>query len=455
MFYTMDFAAVDYEAFWQFSNILDFKTLISCAQDITMLISGEGRKNKVHLRKSMVTIVLIMILIFSISSTGAFVAQAGKTDPTIGKFLEIDFAGSDDGVATSNCYVTATKDSGQVFTFEVFENLTYSEKVGAGTVLLEAIPDNGWEFQRWISDDVETTPFGNNFAYYKTEKLGVVGAVFTRDTYTVTAVVAGAASNGTILIDNDSTGVIDVEEITGGYIVTVNSGANITFELKEFVGNHVSAIQADGAFEPYAQSYTFANVQSSHSLTVYFSTDGQAYIPAGSNVVVYLGDNVSLNFTSTSGGTAVQENILGQLDPIVQSSSLILWNIGLVVEFPFGAVTITLPYTLDATHPEITSIFTSENVDALYSDINGDGEVNGDDVSDVANMIKTLVGQQIYDPLYDIDRNTILDQNDVHMVNDNKGAIIEELEFDPIYDSNGSLIGYLIYTGHFSIFRGR
>lgn len=411
------------------------------------------------LRKSIVALLLVLILVFSMSSTGVFIAQAGKTGPTIGKFLEIDFTGSSDGVAASDCSVTATKDSGQVFTFKVFENLTYSEKVGAGTLLLEAKPDDGWEFEGWItddSDDVELTPFGENFLYYKTEKLGSVGAVFLRDTFTIKAVVAEAASNGTISIDEDSTGVRDSTEIAYGYIVTANSGANITFNFNEDPGNHTSAIQVDYAFEPYAQSYTFTNVQSSHNLTVYFSTDGQAYIPQGSNVAVYLGDNVCLNFTSTGGGTATQENILEQLNATVQPSSLILWNIGLVVEVPLtDNVTITLPYTLDENHPNITAIFTSDSVDALYSDVNGDGKVNGDDVSDVANIIKTLVGQQIYDPLYDIDRNGILDQNDVHMVNDNKGAIVEELQFDPIYDSNGILIGYLVYTGHFSIFRGR
>jgi hypothetical protein len=413
----------------------------------------------VLLRKSIVALLLVLILVFSMSSTGVFIAQAGKTDPTIGKFLEIDFTGSDDGVAASDCYVTATKDSGQVFTFKVFENLTYSEKVGAGTLLLEAKPDDGWEFEGWItddSDDIELTPFGENFLYYKTEKLGSVGAVFVRDAYTIKAVVAEAASNGTISIDEDSTGIRDLTEIAYGYIVTAYSGANITFNFNANIGNHVSAIQVDYAFEPYAQSYTFTNVQNSHNLTVYFSTDGQAYIPPGSNVVVYLGDNVSLSFISTGEGTATQENVTKQLEPIVQNSSLILWNIGLVVEVPLtDNVTITLPYTLDENHTAVTSIFTSDSVDALYSDVNGDGKVDGDDVSDVANMIKTLVGQQIYDPFYDIDRNGILDQHDVHTVNDNKGAIIEELEFYPIYDSNGILIGYLIYTGHFSIFRGR
>ena len=429
-----------------------------------MLIIYEGRPEKVLLRESIVAVFLIFVLVFSMSSTGAFVAQAGKTGPTIGKFLEIDFTGSDDGVSASDCNVTATKDSGQVFTFEVFENLTYSERVGAGTVLLEAIPDDGWKFGGWTTDNVdESTPFGNNFAYYKTEKLGVVGAVFVRDAYTITAQVF-EESQGNGHIETTVNGEplrIDTSET-----LDVQAGETPTFNFVIDSANyHISVIQVENLnqaenninFYPSASSYTFNPVSNNFVLTVYFSPDGQAIIPNGaSGVDISLGNAVSLNFGSVDGGgTAIQENIIGDLDPRVQPSSLILWNVGLIVGFSFDTVTITLQYTIDSTHPAITHIFTSNSVDALYSDVNGDGKVNGDDVSDVANMIKTLVGQQIYDPLYDIDRNTILDQHDVHMVNHNKGAIIEELEFDPIYDTNDILIGYLIYTGHLSIFRGR
>jgi hypothetical protein len=363
-----------------------------------------------------------------------------QADPIgVGKFLTVEIVGQGN--------VTATKvNSGEVWHYNNTDPAT-EYKLGAGTVSLQAFAAPGWIFSHWEGDLTGTA----NPVDYKSKKYGYVTAVFITTSFTITALRAPEALNGTITTYGDGVAT----PITGGWNVTIEYGGNQTFSFHPFEDNHVSSIVVDDTFEPYAENYTFTNVQSSHNLTVYFSPDGQAYIPAGSNVAVYLGDNVGLNFTSTFGGTATQENILEQLNATVQPSSLILWNIGLVVEVPLtDNVTITLPYTIDETHPNITSIFTSDSVDALYSDVNGDGKVDGDDVSDVANMIKTLVGQQIYDPLYDIDRNTILDQNDVHMINDNKGAIIEELEFDPIY-SNGVLIGYLIYTGHFSIFRGR
>jgi hypothetical protein len=60
-----------------------------------------------------------------------------------------------------------------------------------------------------------------------------------------------------------------------------------------------------------------------------------------------------------------------------------------------------------------------------------------------------LVPKGIYDPNYDINRDGVLDQNDVHTVNENKGAIITEVNF--------WVEGNILYieTDHFSIFRGR
>lgn len=89
-------------------------------------------------------------------------------------------------------------------------------------------------------------------------------------------------------------------------------------------------------------------------------------------------------------------------------------------------------------------------MDALCSDVNGDGVVNGDDVSDVAIGIKTTVSNGAeYNPQFDINRDGELTEDDVHLVNQYKGTTLQSLTF--------SLVGntLLIQTDHFSVFRCR
>ncbi|MFW9831265.1 MAG: dockerin type I domain-containing protein, partial [Candidatus Thorarchaeota archaeon] len=274
------------------------------------------------------------------------------------------------------------------------------------------------------------------------EKYGYIIAVFQKVIFTITALVAQDAPNGTIETYGDGTAT----PVNGGLIVSVGIGGSQTFNFSPFADNHVSAIQVDGTFIKYNLTYTFTNVQADHTLTVYFSTDGQAYVPIGSNVPVYLGDNVGLNFTSINeGGTATQANVLSLLLPQLQGTSLILWDVSVGATFT-GLVEVTLPYE-GAT---IANVWTSDSLDALYSDVNADGVVNGDDVSDVAVGIKTTVSSGAeYNPQFDINRDGELTEADVHLVNEYKGTTLQSLTFWIEGDS------LFIETDHFSIFRGR
>ncbi len=377
--------------------------------------------------KTTITITLLLVLVLNLSSNIFLVSgDAGGT----GKFLTIQFQGEGD--------VTATKvQSGEVRTFTFDDSETFTQRVGAGTVELLARPNEGWEFSRWIGKVSDTESIATD---YKTEKYGEVTAVFVRNTFTITVIVATEAPSGYVetLIDGVLTPINDQLN------VIVDAGASQMFSFYPDLDNHVSSILIDNTFVSSALDYTFSNVQSDHIITVFFSLDGEAYVPAGTNIPVYLGDYVSLNFISTQGGgTATQEEII--LSALLEDTSLILWNVNAGVNFE-GVVEITLPYT---GFEIIQHIFTSYSVNALYSDVNADGVVNGDDVSDVANAIKTLVPHGIYDADFDVDRNEVLDQEDVHMVNANKGALIESLNFW----IEGNIL--FIETDHFSIFRGR
>ncbi len=378
------------------------------------------------MKKTMVTVALLILLAITMVSPNLLLVKA---DPIgVGKFLIVEIEGQG--------YVTANKvNSGEVW--EYYQTTPPTEhKLGAGTVSLEAFPYEGWEFSHWEEDLTGNT----NPADYKSEKYGYVRAVFVKKIFTITATVASVAANGYIETNIDGVPT----QITDQLDVSVEYGESQVFSFYPDLNNHVSAIQVDDFFEPYSLSYTFSYVQADHTITVFFSLDGEAYVPAGNNVPVFLGGSVSLNFSSTEGGgTATQQEV--ELDPLLVGTSLILWDINTAVSFS-GIVEITLPYSGTQ---EITQVFTSNSLDALYSDVNADGEVNGDDVSDVANAIRTLVPNGIYDPAFDVDRNGVLDEKDVHMVNENKGALIESLNF---WVEGETLF---IQTDHFSIFRAR
>ena len=98
--------------------------------------------------------------------------------------------------------------------------------------------------------------------------------------------------------------------------------------------------------------YTFGNVQQDWTITVFFSADGEAYVPAGQNVPLYLGDSVSVIIESTEGGgTAFQYAIA--LDPELVGTSLILW------QFSMGEVSYSGPLQVRLPLPgeDITNVY--------------------------------------------------------------------------------------------------
>jgi len=364
----------------------------------------EKKMKKALLRKSIVSAVLLLVLAFSATAINTSLVKADAGG--IGKFLTIEIVGEGS--------VTATKvKSGETWDFPP-SNIT--EKVGAGTVLLEAKASEGWEFSHWEGDLTGTSVNPE----YKTEKCGYVRAVFVKKTFTITAIVAPEAPNGYIETSVDG----NLTQIWDQLDVTVEYGDSQTFSFHPDSGNHTSAIKIDSDFIVSALSYTFNHVQKDWTIVVFFSADGEAYVPAGTNVPVDLGGSVSLHFESTEGGgTTTQASI--DLPPLLVGTSLILWDVSVGVLFD-GIVEIALPYLGTET---IQHVFRGDSLDALYSDVNADGVVDGDDVSDVANAIKSLTPHGLYDANFDVDRNEVLDENDIHLVNEYKGTTLQSLTF--------------------------
>ena len=403
-------------------------------------------------KKSTVAITVLLILALSTIGNTIFLASAdiGGT----GKYLGIVFEPAD--VRSSGCIVTATKEnSGQIFQFNATDETGVATngdplsliKVGAGKVKLEALADkdNGWVFSHFEIDGVETAT-GETVALYKPVKYGEVTAVFERQTYTITVNVVSEDSNDNVTTTVGTT-LHTINADNSPYIITdVTAGETPVFDFEPETGNHVSVFKINDGFEPSALGYTFDPVNASQQITVYFSPDGQANIPdLASGVPISLGGDVSLNFSAiTNGGTAIQYEIV--LGGDLSGTSLILWNVT-VNGVEFDNATIALPYT--GNKPE--SVFTSNDLDALYCDVDGDGEVTNADVNAVAIALSTNGRTYGELAMYDVNRDGALTSADIQLVQDYRGTVLERLEF--YFDETAGIL--YIYTGHFSIFRGR
>ena len=381
---------------------------------------------KTSLRKVLIVGTLLLIIAFGIALSNISLVQADSGG--VGKFLTIDFVGAGT--------VTATKpQSGEIRTYYSDDPTTCSQKVGAGTVELNAIPADGWEFSEWIGDVADPSSATTE---YKTEKNDIVTVVFVRSTFTITASVSPYAYNGTISLVNDG-------EERKNWQFSVESGSNQQLWFNADLGNHISAIVENGAFLAPASSILLENIQQDYTIEVFFSQDGYAWVPSGTNVATYFTEAASLQFNDTTGGTTASGSSL----VFPEGWAVFLWNIKTNATDADGNVTIALEFTGDAP----SAVYRSESEEALYCDVNNDGVVDSTDNSLVAIAIKAYeegsTNGKVVNPLYDTNRDGDLTQDDLHLIHEYYGTTFDSLEF--------TIVGNTIYieTDHFSIFRGR
>ena len=320
----------------------------------------------------------------------------------IGKYLTIEIEGEGS--------VNALKvKSGQFWVFE-YEDPAQEEKVGAGTVKLTANAAVGWEFSRWEDAEGFTISL-SEIMYYKSVKYAYLTAVFIVETFTITPSVVG---NGAI---------------EPNIPVTLEYGASQTFEFTPDAGNHISAINVTGEYQSiFATQYTFENIQQDHTIEVVFDLEGQATVPnvpEDETANVFLASTAVLTISGTGGGTA-----FGGEEVYALGAGA--WEIS--IDFSIGESTATLTYDDTGLSEEDENnliLVKAETIFELRSDVNGDRVVNGDDVSDVANAVKKY--PDWYDPVYDLNDDDRVDEFDLHIVNENKGAIIRPI---PIIERN-------------------
>ncbi len=372
--------------------------------------------------KSKVSIFALTLLLICMLSIAFNTSLVQATDPGTGKFLTIYI----DGQGSVNALKVKSGD-----TWDFPPSIT--EKVGAGTVLLTATAAEGWEFSHWDGDVADDLAYQTT---YKTVKYGVVKAVFVKTLFKITV---SAMGQGDIYL--------------GGEIVAGNVyfeyGATPTFTFMPEGDNYISSVAVNGGYlSSFAPSYTFPSVTADQTLDVYFSLEGTATVPAGTDVTVFLNPSESLMFDNAAGGGTTTVDDLEEITDYPVGTLAAGWII--CADFTFSdQVLITLQYDPgDLTLEEQLNLrlIRGETLEAVRSDVNGDLVVNGDDVSEVANAVKH---PEWYNPLCDVNNDGVVNEDDVHIVNENKGAILKDITFGDV-----DTVNYIIYgiTDEFSIF---
>jgi len=338
-------------------------------------------------RKSIVAILLLM-LAFNLTAT-ALSVQA--LDPGTGKYLQIDITG--DG------YVIATKvKSNEWWRFDPPSDMY---KVGAGTVLLEPFAAEGYRFVEWIGDV-------NPDNTYKTEKYGVVTAVFEELTYTITA---SAGPEGWI-------------DPAGGVSVTHGADITFTFGPTDPDNYHISAIVVDGnSSNFYAESYTFTAVTEDHTIHVAFSEEGTVSVPAGPGGNYFVDKYLFIEIGDIYTGGVILGSSL--LEWVQEGTAIglyaIEWETAGAPTFEGGVVlALLIPEGYD---PWAVRVIHGYSWEAIWSDVNNDLQVDATDVSIVANAIKF----KLYDPFLDVNSDGELTEADILIINENRGATLEDV----------------------------
>jgi hypothetical protein len=379
-----------------------------------------------------------------------------------GKYLTINFVelvGEDYQPITSQCKVIVTKASGYEF---VFTDDDYRQQMAAGTVKLTAITDDEWIFTKFveINGTIEPDPDGDqNVAYFKNIKYGEINAVFEKvvEQYTVTLSSEGSGNYWVDGLENPSEITVD-EGTSLDIIFDPDSGYHVSAIIATYVDevDHVDYITLDLT---NTESYSFT-VEANMDIHIIFEVDGIAFVPAYSNNVnVFLSSGVGIEGINTDqyisffAGT----NLLGKID-LFSETDLVVWEINTNLTTSTGVV-VVLRYDDTGLEESDELALRILKYQSLVGDVNNDGVVNGKDDSIVANAVNTNQQPGWYDPFLDVNNDGYVDNEDLFIINQNKGNTINLSDYQDVtayVDIETNLIYSKPLTGDdFSIFRCR
>jgi len=231
---------------------------------------------------------------------------------------------------------------------------------------------------------------------------------------------------------------------------TYNSNASVSFgglatlAFIPTIGWHIDAVLIDGSpvlgigDEYDEDGFSLIDVRVRKEVSVTFAENGGVDdVDVGSNRPAYPDPDVRLIFVYVEAEGFAYATTVDLTQPVVEA-----WEVTTDAIFTPGiTVTIVLSFDeLDGADPYALTLFKTEPELTLV-DVNGDGIVNGDDVSDVANANPSEPGDPIYDARLNMDDNPVINDDDVNIVNNYIGeSVWEPLESWAIVDEVNRLV---------------
>jgi len=210
-------------------------------------------------------------------------------------------------------------------------------------------------------------------------------------------------------------------------------------------GNPQDIIDEDG--------FSLINPKAKNMISASFlENPGIDDVDTGSNVEAYPDPLVGLIFdTVLTAGDAYAYTIgLQQLPPGVLSE---LWDIQTDALFDEGILIIITINLVDAGSDPTTLTMLRTEYSLARADVNLDGVVDGTDVSIIANVNPSELGDPNYDPWLDLDDNNVINDDDVNMANDYNGEIVwDDITLEVVVDYDLGLVYIYGVTDHLSLF---
>ncbi len=260
-------------------------------------------------------------------------------------------SGTCGGSLVGNTYTTnaITADCTVVASFAI-NTYTVTPSAGSGGTINPSTPQTV-NYNQTIQFTV--TP---NAGYHIVSVMGC-GGTLAGNTYSTGSITSNCGVSANFAADV-STHTITASAGSGGSIspsgaVSVNNGANQTFNITANSGYHIYSVSVDGAPVGTVSSYTFTNVTAAHTISAIFVADAGVSIDGTThyNYTVNLGDGVIVTFTQITGPCTISKTTSGTPPGVAPSGYRFASNFydishaGCNIS---GAITVTIPYNESA-----------------------------------------------------------------------------------------------------------
>jgi len=219
-------------------------------------------------------------------------------------------------------------------------------------------------------------------------------------------------------------------------------------------GWHIDVVYIDGNSQGIEDEdgVSLSNVKAKNMISVTFAeNNGIDDVDLGSDVEAYPDPDVGLIFDNVLVEGFVTAYTIGLEPPNPISES---WDVQTDAIFD-QSLKVILVLTFDdlgGVDPAELKMWRTE-VELVRSDVNLDGMVDGDDVSDVANANPSEPGDPNWESRLDLNDDLVIDDLDVNIVNNYNGmSVWEDITFEVVVDYDLEIVYVYGVTDHLSIF---